>query len=68
MACEYPRSTCADEHYLVYFTNGECTLQNVCSYEKKWFRCTRSCSVNQCATLNDGPTAAAPETPPDFWR
>ena len=65
--CMYPPATCADDHFLVYFTQGRCA-NGTCSYQKKTYQCVKSCAGNACVSPHEGPTAAAADTPPDFWQ
>ena len=65
--CDFPPATCADDTWLVYFTNGQCN-GTTCSFEKKTYRCTKGCNGTMCKPLRDGPTSSPIDAPPDYFQ
>ncbi len=41
-SCPLPPSSCLDEHYLIYYTNGSC-VNDTCTFEEQWMYCSYRC-------------------------
>ena len=48
-ACELPRSVCADDRWLAFFSNGRC-VEGTCRWAVQYMECPAKCVSHGCTT------------------